>query len=114
MRHSVGCRSYTDSHFIVVEAWKTEYRTTTAQKLVEKLRAMHGDGEYKVYSSSVPIIQSSGTGKSRMVDEMAKHIFTIPFNIRAQEDSAREYKVLHAKRQEITPSIRVCISGSRW
>ena len=35
-----------------------------------------------VYWNYLPIVQSSGTGKSRMVDEMSKLVFTIPFNFR--------------------------------
>ena len=34
------------------------------------------------YSNFVPITQTSGTGKSRMVHEQANLVFTIPFNLR--------------------------------
>ena len=34
------------------------------------------------YANFVPIIQSSGTGKSRTIHEMSKLVFTIPFNLR--------------------------------
>src|SRR5260370_32083550 len=34
------------------------------------------------YSSTVSIIQSSGYGKSRMVNEMANRVFALPFNLR--------------------------------
>ncbi|KAG6377825.1 hypothetical protein JVT61DRAFT_14603 [Boletus reticuloceps] len=37
-------------------------------------------------ANSVALIQSSGTGKSRMVDEMAKLVFTIPFNVRLPDE----------------------------
>jgi hypothetical protein len=36
------------------------------------------------------IIQSSGSGKSRLVDEAARHIFTIPFNLRPKSETQRE------------------------
>lgn len=36
----------------------------------------------KAYSTTVAIVQSSGTGKSRMVDEQANLVFTIPFCLR--------------------------------
>jgi hypothetical protein len=36
------------------------------------------------------IIQSSGSGKSRLVDEVARHIFTIPFNLRPKSETQRE------------------------
>ena len=43
-----------------------------------------------LYKSHAAIIQSSGSGKSRMVDEVSKLIFTIPFNIREAHESAHE------------------------
>ena len=42
------------------------------------------------YVGHTSIVQSSGSGKSRLVDEVAKSIFTIPFNIRARQDDASE------------------------
>ena len=39
------------------------------------------------YSNVVSIIQSSGTGKSRMVDQLACSVFAIPFNIRSANDN---------------------------
>jgi hypothetical protein len=40
----------------------------------------------RLYANFVPIIQSSGMGKSRLVDETAKLIFTIPFCFRTDPD----------------------------
>ena len=34
------------------------------------------------YANQISIIQSSGTGKSRTVDELAKRLFSFPFNLR--------------------------------
>jgi hypothetical protein len=42
------------------------------------------------YGNQVPIIQSSGYGKSRMVHEQAKLVFTIPFNLRPAPDDQGE------------------------
>ena len=39
------------------------------------------------YSNTVAMIQSSGTGKSRTVHEMANLVFTLPFNIRFPKES---------------------------
>jgi hypothetical protein len=44
----------------------------------------------KYYSNYLPIVQSSGTGKSRMVDELAGEIFTIPLNLREPNTSGKE------------------------
>jgi hypothetical protein len=43
------------------------------------MNVTRGDNAYADY---LPIVQSSGTGKSRMVDEVAKKLFTILFNLR--------------------------------
>lgn len=45
----------------------------------------------KVYTNYVPIVQSSGTGKSRMVHEAARLVFTIPFNLRADSETKRQF-----------------------
>ena len=43
------------------------------------------------YSAIGAIIQSSGYGKSRMVDQVARQVFTLPFNLRdPAEDSPGE------------------------
>lgn len=48
------------------------------------------------YSNTVAIVQSSGTGKSRLVDELAKLIFTIPINIRnPQQHNGTRWRVLY-------------------
>lgn len=46
------------------------------------------------YMNQVSIVQSSGYGKSRMMDQMATMVFTIPFNLRSDKDTSREEKSL--------------------
>jgi hypothetical protein len=46
-----------------------------------------GDGKFQSFTS---VIQSSGMGKSRVVDEVAKRIFTIPLNLREENDKTGE------------------------
>jgi len=41
-----------------------------------------------LFQSFTSIVQSSGMGKSRLVDEVSKRIFTLPFNLRNPEDSS--------------------------
>ncbi|CAE6508121.1 unnamed protein product [Rhizoctonia solani] len=41
-----------------------------------------GEATSRLYNKSVSVIQSSGMGKSRMVDEAANMVFTIPANLR--------------------------------
>jgi nicotinamide riboside kinase len=35
----------------------------------------------RYYAKQISIVQSSGSGKSRMVDQVAHHIFTIPIHL---------------------------------
>lgn len=44
----------------------------------------------ELYGNQISIIQSSGYGKSRMVHEQAKLVFTIPFNLRPALDDRGE------------------------
>lgn len=39
------------------------------------------------YSGYLPIIQSSGMGKSRLVHQLAQSVFTIPFNLRNRDET---------------------------
>ncbi|THH19412.1 hypothetical protein EW146_g1745 [Bondarzewia mesenterica] len=64
-------------------AWNLPYKLLYHEALYSNSNNMNRKEDY---SNTVSIIQSSGTGKSRMVDEQAKLVFTIPFNLRAAED----------------------------
>jgi len=50
---------------------------------------MQKEAKQLPYGNMMTIIQSSGTGKSRMVDQLARIVFTLPFNIRDPSDSIR-------------------------
>ncbi|KIL67470.1 hypothetical protein M378DRAFT_9260 [Amanita muscaria Koide BX008] len=65
----------------IYTAWKEQYRGNYHEILYNSLNRMRHS------SNTVSIIQSSGSGKSRMVDNLAHLVFTIPFNIRPTEDS---------------------------
>ena len=39
------------------------------------------------FSRQVTIVNSSGTGKSRMVDKLAKEIITVPMCLRSEEST---------------------------
>ncbi|KAF8433727.1 hypothetical protein L210DRAFT_2696897 [Boletus edulis BED1] len=72
-----------------VLAWTCEYRGNYHQIMLNNINAMDRSTPL---ANSVALIQSSGTGKSRMVDEMAKLVFTIPFNVRLPDErSSRAY-----------------------
>ncbi|KAB5587907.1 hypothetical protein CTheo_8651 [Ceratobasidium theobromae] len=63
------------------KAWVATYYGETVNLLktaIDNMNASRGNCDY---TNFIPIIQSSGTGKSRAVDELAKQIFTIPLNL---------------------------------
>ncbi|KAF8869574.1 hypothetical protein CPB84DRAFT_1818578 [Gymnopilus junonius] len=65
---------------ILESAWHDNYVGENHKLLLDNINAIQGGGQ--PYSNQIAIVQSSGTGKSRMVHEQAKIVFTIPFNLR--------------------------------
>ncbi|KZV96307.1 hypothetical protein EXIGLDRAFT_431445 [Exidia glandulosa HHB12029] len=68
----------------VFAAWKTPFRGDMEYVLLQSIRKEYQNSEDSraEYGNTVTILQSSGTGKSRMVDEMRHLVFTLPFNLR--------------------------------
>lgn len=60
-------------------AWKAKYQGKYHEVILKNINSMCCA---PVHASSAAVIQSSGTGKSRTVHELAALVFTIPFNIR--------------------------------
>ncbi|THH19411.1 hypothetical protein EW146_g1744 [Bondarzewia mesenterica] len=69
----------------IQRAWQEPYMRYWHQVMYDNINNMARNMDY---SNTVSIIQSAGTGKSRMVDEMAKLVFTIPFNLHLRDKSA--------------------------
>ncbi|KAF8872391.1 hypothetical protein CPB84DRAFT_1967482 [Gymnopilus junonius] len=65
---------------VLESAWHDNYVGENHKLLLDNINAIQGGGQ--PYSNQIAIVQSSGTGKSRMVHEQAKIVFTIPFNLR--------------------------------
>ncbi|CAA7268828.1 unnamed protein product [Cyclocybe aegerita] len=65
-------------------AWTQEYQGSTHQTLLSNIES---DPRRSPYCNTGAIIQSSGYGKSRTVDELAKLVFTIPMNLRAEAET---------------------------
>jgi hypothetical protein len=67
------------------EAWSEEWLGDSDILLanqMDRLRQEPTDLNKQPYNHSIAIIQSSGMGKSRLVDSIAKKKFCFPFNIR--------------------------------
>ena len=76
---------------VLGEAWSAPYNGLAHHVLLENINAMP---HKQPYSNFAVISQSSGSGKSRMVHEQANLVFTIPFNLRDQADSACKITLL--------------------
>ena len=70
--------------------WNTRFCGHAKLALHEKLLAYDNSPEHRhrnVYAKIIPIIQSSGMGKSRLMDEMSKTNLTILFTFRKNSES---------------------------
>ena len=79
------------------QAWKAPYESEYHDLLFDTIEEIKSDAGTQ-YSNIASVIQSSGTGKSRMVDEMASLIFTLPFNLRAAQDEHGQQPIAHSCR----------------
>jgi hypothetical protein len=70
-------------------AWRDRYLGDNHRLLFANINAI--PRTEKSYSNQIAIVQSSGTGKSRMVHEQAGLVFTIPFNLREKGDNQGLY-----------------------
>jgi len=78
--------------FVATEkAWTVPYQGNYSDLLSKAITEMNALSYGKSYANFAPIVQSSGTGKSRLVDQVAVSIFTIPFNLRLIKDQTGSY-----------------------
>lgn len=68
----------------MAEAWQVKYVGDHHECLLRAIDKMTDPERVrgKIYWNYLPIVQSSGMGKSRLVDQVSTLIFTIPFNLR--------------------------------
>ncbi|KAF8747255.1 hypothetical protein RHS01_11366 [Rhizoctonia solani] len=78
-----GPRAKSSSNGNLQTAFEEPYLGVAHTRFIAALEyySSYGDNK-KPYMKSISVIQSSGMGKSRMVEEAAKTVFTIPANIR--------------------------------
>ncbi|GJE94144.1 hypothetical protein PsYK624_103120 [Phanerochaete sordida] len=81
-------------------SWNAPYVGNDDRILADAILDMKREANGARYKNILPIIQSSGTGKSRLAHEVAKFFVTIPMNVRPPADttaypvpdhSARDY-----------------------
>jgi hypothetical protein len=66
-----------------MKSWERPYTGDAADTLYEML-CLYSKIDKELYSRTVPMLQSSGTGKSRTIDEFSKTNFVIPSNLREE------------------------------
>ncbi|KAM6503962.1 hypothetical protein JOM56_000905 [Amanita muscaria] len=64
-------------------AWETDFKGNAAEVLLTTISNYLKKERGNVYARHASIVNSSGTGKSRMVDQMALEIITVPMCLRA-------------------------------
>jgi hypothetical protein len=64
-----------------VNAWSGEFKGKAAKVLLQTISNYLAKARTP-YTRHAPIVNSSGTGKSRMVDELATQIITVPMCLR--------------------------------
>ena len=71
----IVCLSY--SITATIQAWSSDFRGSAADVLLVTI-SDYLDKERECYARLTSIVNSSGTGKSRMVDEISRKIITVP------------------------------------
>jgi hypothetical protein len=91
-----------------IDAWEKEFKGNAAETLLDTISVYLAQSQ--VYSHHANILNSSGTGKSRLVDELAKTIITVPICLRHEgsHDSIRDHSlrllpVHHASGYPLNP-----------
>ena len=69
---------------VLEKAWDNTYGGEHHILMLNNICALK---KTKPYGNQISIIQNSGYGKSRMVHEQAKLVFTIPFNLRPEANA---------------------------
>ncbi|KAJ3886351.1 hypothetical protein GG344DRAFT_69746 [Lentinula edodes] len=69
----------------VTRAWNQDYIGSHDKLLLQNMDSSQSP---ESYGNVAAIVQSSGFGKSRTVDEIAKQVFTIPMNVRNPSDTS--------------------------
>lgn len=82
------CSDLSEQDKAMAEAWQVKYVGDHHKCLLRAIDKMTDPERVrgKIYWNYLPIVQSSGMGKSRLVDQVSTLIFTIPFNLRTTNE----------------------------
>lgn len=78
------------NHKRLGEAYAQDFIGDSATDFIECLEQadveQEGNEKKPLYAKAISVVQSSGTGKSRLLTEVGKHIFTLPICLRKSTD----------------------------
>jgi hypothetical protein len=73
----------------VIDAWNLEYLGEAHNVLLKAVDEVHQINTHLNYAKMLPVTQSSGTGKSKTVDQVARKRILFPLCLR--EDIGKDY-----------------------
>lgn len=82
-------------------SWVCEYIGNASEELWNHINKAFRDPKVKYYAYYLAIVQSSGMGKSRSVDELSKKHIVIPMNLRDAKSGGR-YRDPQSSYQRLT------------
>jgi hypothetical protein len=97
-----ACELHVDSIPATVKSWSVPYQGNSARALYEYMQ-FHGNPD--LYARILAIVQSSGMGKSRMIDQLSKYHFVIPLNLRDGESGRFSIRLI--SKSGLTPGDRL-------
>ncbi len=74
----------------LIDSWNATFRGSAADVLMMTI-STYLDRRRDVYARYASMVNSSGTGKSRMVDEVATKIVTIPMCLREEGSTGSSF-----------------------
>jgi len=74
-------------------AWQLEFKGDAATVLLQTISSFL-DKQRNPYSRQATIVNSSGTGKSRMVDQLARKIITVPMCLCPEESDGDTFLLI--------------------
>jgi hypothetical protein len=74
-----------------MNSWNEKYVGTAAERLYGTIEAHCKTTSNNTYARYSAIVQSSGMGKSRMIDELSKNHLVIPINLRSESETGYNF-----------------------
>lgn len=96
--------------------WKAPYIGHYHEILLKQLHRARKESVKKKnstnYTNHVAVLQSSGSGKSRLVHEMGNKVFCIPINLRSEEESKNGKQIYSLIKPHLLEKYRICLSST--